>query len=116
MELKERTILLNNHLLRLKALYENSTPPENKKDRKFFLQVKEETSPIYEMVEKWEEQALQVVKAREVTVHPNQVNATKENMELLLMHSYYLDVRRKRYMELYRSIRYIFDQLVNELP
>ncbi|GAB3066244.1 DUF1798 family protein [Virgibacillus ainsalahensis] len=115
MTLKEQTEQLKTNLNRLMKRYENNPPPEDKKDIKFFSLVKEDTTPIYERLEKWEEDALSVVKARKVNVHPQQITSTRENMELLMMHSYYHDVKRKRYMELNHSIHYIFDQLLSEL-
>ncbi|MBP1969573.1 hypothetical protein J2Z83_001680 [Virgibacillus natechei] len=115
MDLKNQTVELKQHLNRLKDKYENDEPPENKKDRQFFLKVKEESTPIYELLAKWEEDSLQIVKERKINVHPQQITSTRENMELLLMHSFYIDVKRKRFMELNNSIAYIFDQLLREM-
>ncbi|CDQ39841.1 MULTISPECIES: DUF1798 family protein [Virgibacillus] len=115
MNLIEQTETLKRYLDNLKYHYEQNDPPENRKDRALFLQVKEETTPIYDRLQQWETLALQFVKERKVNVHPQQIVSTKENMELLLMHSYYIDVRRKRYMELNHSVIYIFDQLMDEL-
>ncbi|WP_042223622.1 DUF1798 family protein [Oceanobacillus manasiensis] len=115
MELLKQTERLQQYLTSLRDKFEQSEPPENKKDREFFILVKEETKPIYELLNKWEEHALHAVKNREVQVHPHQVSSTRENMELLLMHSYYIDARRKRYMELYKSILYVLDQIHHEL-
>lgn len=115
MEVIKQTEQLLKDLHRLRDRFETETPPKNLKDRDFFQKVKQETSPIYERIAVWEESALKAVKAREASVHPHQVNSTRENMELLLMHSYYKDARRKRYMELYKSIKYIFEQLLNDL-
>lgn len=115
MDLKTQTEQLKVYLENLKGVYENTHPPENKSDKTYFIKVKENTLPIYELLETWEEQALQEVRARKVNVHPQQVASTKENMELLLMHSYYMDVRRKRYMEMNHSIHYIFDMIIREL-
>ncbi|RKQ37630.1 DUF1798 family protein [Oceanobacillus halophilus] len=115
MELIMRTEYLINHLHELKDHFENSEAPENIRDKAFFARVKEKTTPIFESLEKWEEEALRVVKERKVNIHPQQINSTRENMELVLMHSYYKDLRRRRYMEYYKSILYIFEQLVDEL-
>ncbi|MFC2948340.1 DUF1798 family protein [Virgibacillus sediminis] len=115
MELETQTRQLKQHLDRLKARFETEQPPDNKKDKDFFFKVKEETTPIYSILEEWEEKSLDLVKNRKADVHPHQVTSTRENMELLLLHSYYIDVRRKRYMELYKSIHYVFDQLLREL-
>lgn len=115
MELKKQTEQLKEHLSNLKDKFEKNTPPENRRDKPFFLKAKAETLPLYQLLESWEEAALQRVKERKVNVHPHQITSTKENMELLLMHSYYIDVKRKRYMELHNSIQYILDQLLKEL-
>ncbi|MDC3415338.1 DUF1798 family protein [Aquibacillus salsiterrae] len=95
----------------LKDKYLTSEKPLDKRDQAFFNYVKEETTPLYKMIQQWETLAETFVKRREVGVHPQQVVSTKENLELLLLHSYYIDVKRKRYMELYQSIQYVFDLL-----
>jgi len=110
----KHTKALRNHLDALKKRFENTDPPVNRRDRDLFQMVKKETDPIYNLLDQWEETTLSLIKERKVKVHPHQVTSTKENMELLLMHSYFIDVRRKRYMELYNSISYIFDQILNE--
>ncbi|WP_188453897.1 DUF1798 family protein [Virgibacillus oceani] len=115
MKLKEQTEQLKQELNLLKDRYVNNQPPEDKRDKAFFLFVKEYTAPIYKLLENWEAAALKTVKERKVTVHPHQVTSTRENMELILMHSFYIDVKRKRYMELNHSVHFIFDQLLHEL-
>ncbi|MUK87301.1 DUF1798 family protein [Ornithinibacillus sp. L9] len=115
MDLTTITQQLKEHLDRLKAVYDKNDPPESNNDKDFFSYVKEKTTPIYELLAVWEEEALKIVKEEKINVHPHQITSTRENMELVLMHSYYIDVRRKRYMELNRSIHYIFDQLLREI-
>jgi hypothetical protein len=115
MELIDYTNQLKVYLQQLKDIFEENNPPEDRKDKDFFIMVKQKTSPIYELLAKWEELALQVIKETKISVHPNQIVSTKENMELLLMHSYYIDVRRRRYMELNQSVLYVFDQLLRAL-
>lgn len=115
MLLVEYTIQLKKDLAGLRELFENNTPPEDRRDKEYFEMVKVKTLPIYELLEKWEELALKVVKEDKISVHPNQISSTRENMELVLMHSYYVDVRRRRYMELHQSILYVFDQLLRAI-
>ncbi|WP_152654584.1 YppE family protein [Oceanobacillus sp. CFH 90083] len=115
MKLSEQTEKLNRYLEALRKRFETSEAPNDRKDRDFFNMVKKETAPIYDLLESWEKDALAAVKDRKASVHPSQIQSTKENMELLLMHSYYLDVRRKRYIELYTSIRYVFDLLLDTI-
>jgi len=114
-DVKMQTEHLKKYVTGLKKRFKTGSAPENRKDRNFFLKVKEETAPMYQLLEQWEENALKLVKGRKVNVHPQQVTSTKENMELMLMHSYYMDVKEKRFMELHNSIIYIFDQLLREI-
>lgn len=106
---------LEEELKTLKGYYLSHEKPEHKRDPEFFAYVKEQTEPVFDIVDKWHEEALAFVKNREVQVHPQQVESTEENIKLLLLHSYYIDVRKKRYMELHQSVLYVFDLLKNDL-
>lgn len=111
MELIRQTEELKQYLDELKVRYEANNPPETVSDRTFFVEMKAATEPIYSLLEEWETVALDVVKNQKINVHPHQIASTRENMELLILHSYYIDARRKRYMELNHSSHFIFDQL-----
>ncbi|MBC5637037.1 DUF1798 family protein [Ornithinibacillus sp. BX22] len=115
MRLIEYTNQLKQELVKLKDIFEQTDPPEDRKDKVYFEMVREKTLPVYVLLEKWEALALEVIKASKISVHPNQIVSTRENMELLLMHSYYVDVRRRRYMELHQSVLYVLDQLIRAL-
>lgn len=82
-------------------------------DKPFFLKMKEETSSIYDLLATWEEQCLAEVKLRNLQVHPHQVHATAENIELLILHSYYKDLRKRKYMEYYNSSHYVCNQVLD---
>lgn len=115
MDVKQITLELKTDLARLKHRYETSEKPQNKRDRDFFQFVKQETTPLYEKIHLWEELASAFVKRREAKVHPQQVASTTENMELLLLNSYYIDAKRNRYMDLYQSVLYVFDALLDDV-
>lgn len=80
-----------------------------------FAEVKKKTTPIFDMLEKWEETTLTLVKERKLTLHPQQIVATRENYEMLLMHSYFKDIRIRKYMETNKSCHYILEQIMGEL-
>lgn len=115
MDLIKQTKQLKMYLDKLKDRYETNEPPESLRDKSFFFKMKEETAPIYNLLEAWEEKALDFVQDRNVNVHPHQIVSTAENMELIILHSYYVDARRKRYMEFNHSSHFIFDQLLEAL-
>lgn len=114
-DIQVQTQYLKKQLNQLKTRYETSNPPDDIRDKAFFSYVKSETEPIYKSLETWETDVLDLVKKREVNLHPQQVTSTKENMEMLLLHSFYIDIMRKRYMSFYQSVLYIFDQLLNDV-
>ena len=116
MLIKEVTEQLNIYLEQLKQIFLNNAPPEHISDRIFFTKMKTETEPIYQLLDKWEQLAMTSVKNREVSIHPQQVQSTKENYELIILHSYYIDVRKRRYMEIYQSIQYISEQILQDRP
>lgn len=115
MQLKFQTEQLKKYLDFLQNIFEKNEPPEHISDKKFFLNMKEETAPIYELLEEWEQSALSFVQNRRVNVHPQQIISTKENIELILLHSYYIDIRKRRYMEFNQSSHYILDQILSEI-
>lgn len=104
---------LNTYLDKLIVEFQQGEKPIG--DKTYFLQVKEETEPYFSKIEEWEELSLDFIKNKHSLLHPQQINSTKENMEALMLHSYYKDVRKRRYMEMNKSCRYIFQQLMKEL-
>ncbi|SDJ68085.1 DUF1798 family protein [Sediminibacillus albus] len=115
MELKTITEQLKQEITKLKNRFETNEKPEDRRDREFFNFVKEETTPIHSLVQEWEKQASLFVKNKQVSVHPQQVASTSDNLQILLLNSYYIDTPRKRYMEMYHSIHYVLDQLLSDI-
>lgn len=114
-KLTVKTTQLKNHLHSLLDRYEKNKPPENMNDKEFFLKMKCATASIYDLLEKWEALTLKEIKKRTIMLHPHQIVSTRENIELLILHSYYMDARHRRYMELNQSSVYILGQILNEI-
>ena len=111
--LHKTTEQLINELNYLKDIFLNDTSVEE--NRKYFFYVKKQTTHVFDLLQSWEDMTMSHIKDRYIlSVHLKQVIATKENMELLLLHSYYKDLRKRRYMEYYRSCLYVFNQLLEE--
>lgn len=98
-----------------KNRYENNEKPENRRDMEFFEYVKHETKKPFEQIEQWEQEALKFVKNKDVSVHPQQIESTLENLRLVILHSYYIDARLRRFMNLHQSIKYVLDQLLKDM-
>ncbi|SDD48818.1 protein of unknown function [Terribacillus halophilus] len=106
---------LSELLARLKERFLTHEPPSDKHDRAFFELVKAETGPMYELLQKWHQTAADFVQQRDVSVHPQQVQSTEENVHLIILHSYYIDIRSERYMDYHQSIGYVIHLLDEDL-
>ncbi len=111
-DFKQLTEQLIHALELLESIYRNEE--EVKRDRTFFLHVKRETTDYFNWLENWKTAALDLAFERKITVHPGQIDATVDNMKALIMHSYYKDVRKRRYMDIKNSCSLVFLQSIEE--
>lgn len=86
------------------------------KNREFFNAIRKEADETFNLLDGWVKQATVLVEQKEIKVlHLQQIEATKENVESLVLHSYYKDTRKRRFIEIYKSCYYIFAQVLKEL-
>ena len=100
-QLIERTNQLLTNLDELFDVFNDEQEPS--KDKAFFHYVERETTPIFETIEEWEELAEQAIRQNKVTLQQAQITSTKDSLKALILHSYYKDVRRRRYMDINKS-------------
>lgn len=86
-----------------------------KKSRAFFEAIRHELDEAFKKIDIWEKNALDVIDSYKLRVHPQQIQSTKENMEQIILHSYYVDLRKRRFMEMVKSCHFVFDQLMNQI-
>ncbi|MFC7060416.1 YppE family protein [Halobacillus seohaensis] len=115
MVVRKLTIEMKELIDQLHQKFLTTEGPIDKKDFEFFNRVKEETRPMFDLTNQWLSEAEEFVKARGVNVHPNQVQSTFENLEMLILHSYYLDVEKKRFKELHQSSHYVLDMILDDV-
>lgn len=113
MTLLDITVELTNDLHHLKEQFYRQEEIDDEK--KFFSEVKAATDPIFERLHAWENQTLLYIQQHKSTIHFNQVIATKENIELLIIHGYFKDMRKRRFMEYYQSSLFVLNNLEKEL-
>lgn len=101
-----------NTLSDLETVYRNEKEVE--RNRTFFSHVKTETEALFSLLDVWEKKATQLAQEKRISIFPQQVTATTDNMQALIMHSYYKDVRKRRYMEIQQACQYIFSQCIEE--
>lgn len=83
--------------------------------RSAFEYVKKETEPIFSTLENWEKLTIAEINKGQLMMPITIIESTVDNMKAFIMHSYYKDVRKRRYMEIKRSILYVFRLLLKEL-
>ncbi|WP_101844055.1 DUF1798 family protein [Halobacillus sp. Marseille-P3879] len=115
MTLRKLTYEMKTLIDELHEKFIHTEGPVDKKDYTFFEKVKEETKPMFDLTLEWMKEAELFVKNRGVKVHPNQVKSTQENMEMLILHSYYLDIDKKRFKELHQSSHYVLDMILTDI-
>ena|SRR5699024_1538931 len=111
---KSITENLRDYLFTLKQIYEESEKPD-KNDAEFFESVRQEINPYYDLIDEWEVAAKELIKERKITIFPPQVDATVKSMRAIALHSYYIDVRKRRYMDIKKSCDYVFQLILKEL-
>lgn len=113
-EIKKRTQSLIQYTDVLENKFNDpAIEPENTSE--FFDFVKSETEPIFVLVKEWERLLAEESAQDRMIIPENIILSTKDNMTALIMHSFYKDVRRRRYMEIKRSCLYTFQSVLKEL-
>lgn|SRR5699024_4843228 len=83
------------------------------RSRTYFNKIKPEVETYLNLLEEWGELAHPLSKKGLLAIFPQQIDATIDNMRVLIMHSYYKDVRKRRYMEMKQSCYYVFTQSID---
>lgn len=112
-QLKYYTEKLILHLEMLEQVYHKENT--SKDDRHFFEYVQEKTKPIFTELDAWNEAVLVKIERQEMYFPIALITTTNKNMKALIMHSYYQDVRKRRYMEIKHSCFYVFNKLLGEM-
>lgn len=107
---KDITEQLIEHLKSLEETYLEEGTVE--RSGPFFRYVKKETEDVFKLLDAWEGTALRLSEEGRAAVFPQQIDATIDNMKALIMHSYYKDVRKRRYMEIQKACDYVFNQSI----
>lgn len=98
----------------LYLVYHDSDIQKNEDPHAFFNEVKAATTPLFDDVMEWEEITLKAIKDQTLKLHPNLINSTRENLELVIMHAYYKDVDEARFQSLMQSIDYVIELVMKE--
>src|SRR5699024_3859619 len=83
------------------------------RSRTYFNKIKPEAETYLKLLEEWGELAHPLSTKGLLAIFPQQIDATIDHMRVLIMRSYYKDVRKRSYMEMKQSCYYVFTQSIH---
>lgn len=81
----------------------------------YFSYVKSELNDKFLLLEDWYRLTHEKIKNGQLNVPETMLESTKDNMEQLMLHSYYFDVRIRRYNEIKKSCLYVYHTILDEI-
>lgn len=111
---KEMTEELLSYLYKWQEVYEKSEKPEQN-NADFFKKVQAAITPAYDLIDQWEVATKKLIQTKKITIFPQQIDATVKSMRAIALHTYYIDVRKRRYMDIHKSCEYVFQLLLREI-
>jgi len=108
------TYTLIEYVARLESKFNDKTIEARQRDE-FFTYVKNNSKEIFAILDEWVNLLSELNEQGNSVINQAIIESTKDNMNALIMHSYYKDVRRRRYMEINRSCIYTYQSVLKEL-
>ncbi|MFS0822996.1 YppE family protein [Bacillus sp. 1P02SD] len=79
----------------------------------FYKEVKPFVDDTMAIADNWRELAIfWINKEFPKNLHPNQIDATHENIQHITIQSFYQDTKVKRFKNMYESIQYVLDNIL----
>ena len=108
------------HLLKFltecKHRFESFQKKPDKTEAYFYEQVKPTFELIKEKANDWEQLALEWIKKEKPKyIHPSQIESAMENIEQVVLQSFYKDINKQRFHNLEHSVEYLINTIVDEI-
>lgn len=79
----------------------------------FYKEVKPFVDSTMELADSWRDLAITWInKEYPKNLHPNQIDATHENIQHISIQSFYQDTKVKRFKNMYESIQFVLDNIL----
>lgn len=79
----------------------------------FYKEVKPFVDSTMEIADSWRDLAIAWIKKEfPKNLHPNQIDATHENIQHISIQSFYQDTKVKRFKNMYESIQFVLDNIL----
>ncbi|MCH1624703.1 YppE family protein [Fredinandcohnia quinoae] len=104
------TILIercNQSLIRMEDVKKNTDYEAD-----FYNEVKPYVDEVMEIADRWMQLANDwIEKEKPKHLHPNQIDATHENIQLISIQGFYKDTKARRFKAMYESIMYVLESI-----
>ncbi|MFT4413050.1 YppE family protein [Fredinandcohnia humi] len=81
----------------------------------FFNEVKPFVDNVMRIADSWRELSKEWIKQEKPkNIHPNQIDATYENIQHISIQGFYQDTKQKRFKNMYESILYVLDSIIEK--
>jgi Bacterial domain of unknown function (DUF1798) len=103
--------LCDQSLVRLEEIKENETYESD-----FDNVVKPFVDDTMVIADSWRDLAISWIKQEHPkNLHPNQIDATHENIQFISIQGFYRDTKAKRFKNMYESIQYVLDNILEKV-
>lgn len=108
------------HLLELlqesKQRFESFQEKPEKTESYFYDQVKPNFEMMKDKLNVWEQLALEwIQKKKPKYIHPSQIESAMENVEQVVLQSFYKDINKQRFTNLHHSVEYLLNNIMDEI-
>jgi len=108
------------HLLELlqesKQRFESFQEKPEKTEAYFYDQVKPNFEMMKDKSNVWEQLALEWIKEKKPKyIHPSQIESAMENVEQVVLQSFYKDINKQRFNNLHHSVEYLLNNIMDEI-
>lgn len=108
------------HLLELlqesKERFKSFQEKPEKSEAYFYNQVKPNFEMMKDKSNVWEQLALEWIKKEKPKyIHPSQIESAVENVEQVILQSFYKDINKQRFNNLHHSVEYLLNNIMNEI-
>lgn len=85
-----------------------------KEDVLFYEEVKPTFESVVDIANKWRVEAVNWVKQNQPKyIHENQIHSAVENMEQMILQSFYKDTNKQRMTNLHHSVEYVINSIIS---
>ncbi|TYR79948.1 DUF1798 family protein [Priestia megaterium] len=113
---------MNQIIIATKKMYEynqlaverlDTIQKDEKYEVNFFEEVKPYVDCFFQELDQWEQIAADWIKQKKPKyIHRNQVETVKENLQNVVLQSFYKDTKEKRFKKMYHSNKYVLESIL----